>query len=132
MKYFVYILLVIFFSCQSKQENIKEKPVLHEDLIYTNLRFMADLGDENWEKLQPQTNNKIEPKYLDDIIYISQLVDANACGNYVGDIEIKKDSIYLICKMTSKEICTSMAIYKATYIIKNPEIKKYKMAIKYE
>lgn len=132
MKYLFYFLFVICISCQNTQENIEEISALQKDLIYTNLRFMADLGDENWEKLQSETSNKIEPKYLDDIIYVSQLVDVNACGNYVGDIEIKKDSIYLICKMTSQEVCASMAIYKATFIIKNPEIKKYKMAIRYE
>jgi len=132
MKYFSLFLMVVFLSCQDKTEPTREKMIQHEDLIYANFRFVADLGDEKWEELQSGTHNKITPQYLDDIIYVSQLVDVNACGNYIGDIEIKKDSLYLICKITSEEVCASMALYKTTYIIKNPKMKKYKMAVKYE
>ena len=127
MKKIIYFLIIILsLACSEKRKEI------NKDLIYFNSEFLAELGDENYEKYESELKSKINAKYIDKIIYISKTIDANACGNYSGDIEIKKDSIILIYKLTSDEVCTSTSVVKATYIIKNPKEKKYKFDIRYE
>ena len=124
-KILCFFIIVLSISCSEK------KKALNENLIYFNSEFIAELGNENYEKLEAELNSKIEPKYLDKIIYVSKKIDANACGNYIGDIEIKEDSIKLIYKLNSDEICTSTSINNVTYIIKNPKEKKYKFKFVY-
>ena len=127
MKKIIYFLIIMLsLACSEKRKEI------NKDLIYFNSEFLAELGDENYDKYESELKSKINAKYIDKIIYISKTIDANACGNYSGDIEIKKDSIILIYKLTSDEVCTSSSVVKATYIIKNPKEKKYKFDIRYE
>lgn len=127
MKKTAYFLIIILsFACSEKRKEI------NKELIYFNSEFLAELDDENFDKYKSEINDKINAKYIDKIIYVSKTIDANACGNYSGDIDIKKDSIILIYKLTSEEVCTSTAVVKATYIIKNPKEKKYKFALRYE
>lgn len=126
MKYFVNILFLLFFSCSEKQETI------NKNLIFFKSRFLAELGNDKYETFLQKTNLKIKAKYLDDIIYVTNYVESNACGNYVGNIQIKNDSIFLIYKLVSDEICSSTSIEKLTYIIDNPKEKKYKFSMKYE
>ncbi|WP_281232564.1 hypothetical protein [Flavobacterium gelatinilyticum] len=130
MKYLYFFAVICCISCQNKTQT--EKPQHNENLIYFNSYAVAEPGDEKSLKLQSGTEYKMKTEYLDDIIYVSQLINVNACGNYKGDIEIKKDSLYLIHKSISDVVCTSKAIDKVTYIIKNPEMKKYKIAFKYQ
>jgi len=118
-------------SCRNKE--IKTEKLIHnQNLIYFSSTRIAELGDEKWLALQSETDSKIKIEYIDDILFASAFIDVNACGNYEGDIQIKKDSIYLIYKLLPGDMCTSTAINKAVYIIKNPEMKKYKLAVKYE
>jgi hypothetical protein len=117
----------IVFSIISCSKNKK-----NENLIYFNSDFIAELGDDNYDKFEAELNSKIKVKYLDKVIYISKTIDVNACGSYTGDLEIKKDSIILIYRLISDEVCTSTAIVKATYIIKNEKEKKYKFGLSYQ
>jgi hypothetical protein len=91
-------IIILSISCSEK------KKALNENLIYFNSEFIAELGNENFEKLEAEINAEIEPKYLDKIIYISKKIEANACGNYIGDVEIKEDSMNLMYKLNSDEI----------------------------
>lgn len=125
-KIFYFFVIILSLACSEKRKKV------NQNLIYFNSDFLAELGDENYDKFETELNSKIKPKYIDKIIYISKTIDANACGNYSGDLEIKKDSIILIYKLNSNEVCTSTAIVKATYIIKNPKEKKYKFGLRYE
>lgn len=114
-------------SCSKKEEFKKNKKLLH-----FKSKFIAELGNDNYEKTLSKTKSKINAKYLDDIIYVTKYIETNACGDYTGNVEVKKDSIYLIYKLVSDEVCTSSAIEKITYIIDNPTEKKYKFALKWE
>lgn len=132
MKYLFYILIPLIISCQNRAETKQEDSKKNKNLIYFNSHFMADLGDDEWYKLQPKMDSPIKAQYLDDVIYVTKYIDVNACGTYVGDIEIKNDTIYLIHRLVSDEICATTSINKVIYIIKNPAQKKYKMIIRYE
>lgn len=132
MKYLLYILIPLIISCQNREETKQGDSKWNENLLYFNSHFMADLGDDEWYKLQPKMDSPIKTQYLDDVIYVTKYIDVNACGTYVGDIEIKNDTIYLIHRLVSDEICATTSINKVIYIIKNPAQKKYKMIIRYE
>jgi|GEM_PF-2322441 len=125
------MLSVLLLSCENKEITSEQLPK-HHNLIYFNTTTVAELGDKKWFELLPKMNDKIKVEYIDDIIFASQLIDVNACSGYAGDIEIKKDSIYLIHKVLPGDACTSTMIDKVTYIIKNPQMKRYKMAIRHE
>jgi hypothetical protein len=126
MKYFILTFFALLLSCSKKQEPI------HKDLVYFNAIFLAELGDAKYDKLYDKTTKKIKPKYIDDIIYVTNYVEANACGQYSGNLLFKKDSIILIYKQIAEEVCASTAIEKVTYIIKNPKEKRYKFALRFE
>ncbi|PBJ14274.1 hypothetical protein [Flavobacterium sp. ACN6] len=120
-------LLLLFISCKE----IKTEELLHnQNLIYFSSTRIAELGDEKWLAVQSKIDDKIKIEYIDDIIFASRFIDVNACGNYAGDIQFQKDSIYLMYKLLPGDLCTSRAIDKVTYIIKNPEMKEYKLAVK--
>lgn len=120
MKYFIGFLFVLLISCSKKEEPT------NKNLIFFKSNFLGELGNDDYKKLLSKTKLKIKAQYIDDIIFVTNYVEINACGNYVGDIQIKNDSIYLIYKLVSDEVCTSTGVDKITYIINNPKEKKYK------
>ena len=126
MKYTLGILLIVILSCSTKEEQI------NKNLIYFNDKFLSELGNDNYEKWLAKTKLKINAQYIDELIIVTNYVEINACGNYVGDIRIKNDRIYLIYKLMSDEVCSSTAIGKVTYIISNPKEKKYKFEMEYK
>jgi len=124
MKKIAFIIILVFvFSCKKEEKR-------NDRLIYYQSTFIAEMGDEVFERLYPKLDSKIRAQYLNDIIYVSKIIEENACGQYEGDIEVKNDSIYLIQKLKSDEVCTSTALTRVTYIIKNPKQKRYKFLFK--
>jgi hypothetical protein len=126
MKYIIGILFVVLISCSKKEEQIDK------NLIFFKTSFLAELGNDDYEKVLAKTKLKINAQYLEDLIIVTNYVETNACGQYVGNIRIKKDRIYLVYKLMSEEVCTSTSVEKVTYIINNPKEKKYKFEMKYE
>lgn len=127
MKYLIGVLLLVVISCSKKEENTTNK-----NLIYFKSKFLGELGNDDYEKLLAKTKLKIKTQYLDDVIFVTNYVESNACGQYSGNIEIKNDSILLVYKLVSDEVCTSTSVEKLTYIINNPKEKKYKFSMRYE
>ena len=118
--------MILLISCSTKdnEKDIKR----HKDLIHYKSPFLAELGDENYDKLSTKIKkDKINIDYFKDIIYVDYLTNVNACGKYFGNIEISNDTIFLIHFLDSDEICTSVGIENPTYIINNPEKKKFKI-----
>ena len=120
------IIINCLFGCEEK------KAEKSKDLISFNSKFIAELGGENYNKYEAKLNSEFEPKYIGKTIEITKLIDANACGEYDGNIEIKKDSLILIYKLVSDEVCTSSAIVEVNYKIKNEKKLKYKVCLRYE
>lgn len=125
------LLTFLFLSCENKETGPEQLPQ-HQSLIYFKTSTVAELGDKNWFELQPKLNDTIKVEYIDDIIFVSRFIEVNACTNYAGDVAIKRDSILLIHKALPGDACTSTAIDKVTYIIKNPQMKKYRIILKHE
>lgn len=116
--------LIILISCS------REKNTIDKNLIYFNSKFLS--GDEKYEYYKPKIESKPNAQYLEDLIYVTGYIETNACGKYVGNLKYKNDSIILLYKLVSKEVCGSTSIEKASFIIKNPKNKKYKFRFDWE
>ena len=127
MRNIIYILTTIltFYSCSlvtSDKEKLTETK--NKKLIGFKSMFLSELGDDKYDKLEQEfSKEKIEIKYLNDIIYVSYLEELNACGQYDGNLEIIGDTIKLKVDLISDEICTSTSIERITFLIDNPDEK---------
>mgnify|MGYP006911565400 CR=1 FL=1 len=84
--------------------------------------FLSELGDDKYDNFKEELNKeKIEIKYLNDIIYVSYLEELNACGQYDGNMKTTGDTIKLYVKLTSDEVCTSTSIERIIFLIDNPD-----------
>ncbi len=63
--------------------------------------------------------------YIHDTLQISYVLDVNACSEFVGNIDISNDTIRLMIQDISEVQCASASIERFTFVITNPENKKY-------
>ena len=128
MKQIIYILtsILIFTSCsQISSEKKQITQIKNEKLIGFKTMFLSELGDDKYDKLEQELKKeKIEVKYLNDIIYVSYLDELNGCGRYDGNIETIGDTIKLKVNLVSDEVCASILIKRITFLIDNPDEKK--------
>lgn len=111
-------IILIFPSCSTSS---KQKPE-NKKLLGFKTMFLSELGDEKYFELEQELENeKMETRYINDIIYISYLDELNTCGRYDGAIEFVGDTINLKVGLISDEVCTSTSIYRITFLIDNPE-----------
>jgi len=111
----------MLFSC-----NPKNKIEKHENLIGFKSEWIGELGDDKYIIAEPfAANNKIETKQIEDILIVKSWQFTNTCGKYEENIFISGDTITLELNLISDEVCTSMSIEKLTYLIDNPEKKKW-------
>ena len=119
------ILLLILFGCSKKQPNEKL-------LAFQSTFLTEENGSDEYRKIEKLLKSKIKVDYINDIIVASKIVETNSCGKYSGDLDIRQDTIVLVYKLSSNEICGSGALDRFTYIISNPENKKYEFFIRKE
>lgn len=135
----IYLLSSLILSCSQTNESsnsenahdkVEDKRIVNDRLLAFKSVYLAELGQEKFFKLEKEIDKeKIEIKYINDIIYVSYYEVLNSCGIYDGNIEIKSDSINLKIELISDEVCSSTVIEKVTFLIYNPD-KKKKLIIK--
>ena len=76
--------------------------------------------------------DNLQVNYFEDVIYISGLINTNACDSFTGDFKIKDDELLLLFKNNSEEPCMSSSKFKIRVLIKNPSKKKYNVVYKVE
>ena len=124
MKKTLIILLSIFLLSCSNKTDLNKSPI-HENLIGFKDSFLAELGEEEYFKLEKKLNKqKLDIKYINDIIYVSFYEELNACGQYRGNLEYRGDTINLKIEQISDKVCTSTSIDRLTFLIDNPDQKK--------
>lgn len=125
MKYSIIIITLLLVSCSKKEEVVKDR-----NLLGFKSTFLAEFGDDKFDGLRNKTDEKPVVKYVDDVIFITLYAQMNACDRYDGMVQVKNDSIILGVKSLTEEACTSTVIDKLSYIIDNPENKKYKVVFR--
>ena len=112
---------IVLVACEQKVERKKNKK-----LIGFKSEWIGELGDDNYISVEPLAESKkTEVKQIDDILIVKSWQFTNTCGNYEENISISSDTITLELNLISDEVCTSMSIKKLTYLIDNPEKKKW-------
>ena len=69
--------------------------------------------------------DNLKVSYIEDVIYISGIINTNACDNYLGNIKFRKNELILLLKNNSNEPCMSNSKFKIRVLIKNSSKKKY-------
>ncbi|MCK6608202.1 MAG: hypothetical protein L6Q46_07855 [Flavobacterium sp.] len=130
MKNVLFIFVFILFSCNNSVQEVEikkveEKQIVNENLLYFDLELIEDidLNDEDESELYKLAN--LQVNYIEDVIYISGLINTNACDSFIGDFKIKEDKLSLFFKNNSEEPCMSNSKFKIRVLIKNPSKKKY-------
>lgn len=121
-------LIGLLISCEKKAKFIRNDNLLEfQSLTIMDMDELVDSGEENYQKLNSEKFNlKTDTiRYKKDVIYISYLSIVNGCGQYVGNIEMKNDSILLKLVDTVGIACTEQRVDRLIYKIKNSENKKY-------
>jgi len=90
---------------------------------------IVKLDHRAYQKLQSNEFNKKTDtiRFDKEIIYISYLSIVNGCADYSGDIEIKKDSIFLKLNNINGIECTEQRCDRLIFKIRNPNKEKYKV-----
>jgi len=131
------ILVFILSACNNSVQEVEIKEVEKKQIINENLLFFdfelikdIDVNDEKESELYELDN--LQVNYFEDVIYISGLINTNACDSFTGDFKIKDDELLLLFKNNSEEPCMSSSKFKIRVLIKNPSKKKYNVVYKVE
>jgi len=137
MKNVLFIFVFILFSCNNSVQEVEikeveEKQIVNENLLYFDLELIKDIdiNDEKESELYKLAN--LQVNYIEDVIYISGLINTNACDSFIGDFKIKEDELTLFFNNNSDDPCMSNSKFKIRVLIKNPSKKKYNVVYKLE
>lgn len=119
------------FSC-SNSTNKKEiyKTKTHERLIDCKMKNVMEDGEkadgyhENYENFIKDYFSEYQNG---DTLIVTTLIEVNACGKTIGDIEFSGDTLFLKTRQIADEVCASTMFEKFTYRIHNPDKKKYEI-----
>ncbi len=125
----VAILTFALYSCSnSTDKNQTEKTKTHERLIDCKTKFVMEDGEEA-DGYHEDYENFIKDYFSEeqngDTLIVTTLIEVNACGKTIGDIEFSGDTLFLKTKQIADEVCASTMFKKFTYRIHNPDKKKY-------
>lgn len=136
IKIFLIILVFILSACNNSVQEVEikeveKKQIVNENLLYFDLELIEDI-DVNQGELELYKLDNLQVNYIEDVVYISGLINTNACDSFIGDFKIKEDELSLLFKNNSEEPCMSNSKFKIRVLIKNPSKKKYKVVYKVE
>jgi hypothetical protein len=136
IKNFLIILVFILSACNNSVQEVEikeveKKQIVNENLLYFDLELIEDI-DVNQGELELYKLDNLQVNYIEDVVYISGLINTNACDSFIGDFKIKEDELSLLFKNNSEEPCKSNSKFKVRFLIKNPSKKKYNVVYKVE
>ena len=136
IKNFLIILVFVLSACNNsvqevEMKEVEKKQIVNENLLYFDLELIEDI-DVNQGELELYKLDNLQVNYIEDVVYISGLINTNACDSFIGDFKIKEDELSLLFKNNSEEPCMSNSKFKIRFLIKNPSKKKYNVVYKVE
>ena len=119
------------FSCSNlTNKNQNEKTKTHERLIDCKTKYVMEDGEEA-DGYHEDYKNFIKDYYSEeqngDTLTVTTLIEVNACGKTIGDIEFSGDTLFLKTRQIADEVCASTMFEKFTYRIHNADKKKYEI-----
>lgn len=133
IKIVTFLLLVVFgFQSCSNSTNKKqsEKTRTHESLIDCKTKFVMEDSEEAdgyHEDYENFIKTYFSEEQTGDTLVVTTLIEVNACGKTIGDIEFSGDTLFLKTTQIADEVCASIMYEKFIYRIHNPDKKKYEI-----
>src|SRR5690554_3994194 len=117
------------FSCSNSNDKEQtDKTKTHERLIDCKMKYVVEDGEEA-DGYHEDYENFIKDYFSEeqngDTLIVTTLIEVNACGKTIGDIEFSGDTLLLKTRQIADEVCASTMFKKFTYRIHNPDKKKY-------
>mgnify|MGYP003416671467 FL=1 len=132
IKNFLIVLVFVLSACNNSVQEVEikeveKKRIINENLLYFDYELIKDIdiNDEKESELYELDNTQVN--YIEDVIYISALMNRNACDHFIADFKINDNQLTLFLKNDSEEPCMSNSKFKIRVLIKNPLKKKYKV-----
>lgn len=137
IKNFLIILVFILSACNNSVQEVEikeveKKQIVNENLLYFDFELIKDIDVNDEKELELYELDNLKVDYFEDVIYISGLINTNACDSFICDFKIKEDELSLLFKNNSEEPCMSNSKFKIRVLIKNPSKKKYNVVYKIE
>ena len=135
IKNFLIILVFILSACNNSVQEVEikeveKKQIVNENLLYFDFELIKDIDVNDEKELELYELDNLKVDYFEDVIYISGLINTNACDSFICDFKIKEDELSLLFKNNSEEPCMSNSKFKIRVLIKNPSKKKYNVVCK--
>ena len=129
IKNFLIVLVFVLSACNNSVQEVEikeveKKRIINENLLYFDYELIKDIdiNDEKESELYELDNPQVN--YIEDVIYISALMNRNACDHFIADFKINDNQLTLFLKNDSEEPCMSNSKFKIRVLIKNPLKKK--------
>ena len=137
MKNVLFIFVFILFSCNNSVQEVEikgveKKQIVNENLLYFDLELINDIDINDEKESEFYKLDNLQVNYIEDVIYISALMNRNACDHFIADFKINDNQLTLFLKNDSEEPCMSNSKFKIRVLIKNPSKKKYNVVYKIE
>jgi len=128
---FILLSFFILSSCNNSPKNkeliVKNTETVNENLMYFDQQLVEDIDTQNEKESKLYEINDLKVKYVEDIIYVKGYLNANACDDFVGNIEFSNEMLNLKMKNISDEPCMSNSKFEVRFIIMNKMEKEYKI-----
>lgn len=133
------MILTVLWSCdnQNKKEVLTENNSgtenefkTHQRLIDCKTKYVMEDGEEAdgyHEDYESFIKVYFSEEQNGDTLIITSLIEVNACGKTIGDIEFSGDTLFLKTRQIADEVCASTMFERFTYKIHNPDKKKYEI-----
>lgn len=127
----VLTILFVLYSCSNSTVKDKtEKTKTHERLIDCKTKYVMEDGEEAGgyhEDYENFIKDYFSEEQNGDTLIVKTLIEVNACGKTIGDIEFSGDTLFLKTRQIADEVCASTMFEKFTFRILNPDKKKYEI-----
>ena len=128
---FILLSLFVLSSCNNSPKNtelsVKNNERVNENLMYFNQQLVEDIDIENEKESKLYEINDLKVKYVEDIIYVKGILNANGCDDFIGNVEFSNEMLNLKMKNISDEPCMSNSKFEVRFIIMNKMEKQYKI-----
>lgn len=107
--------------------NIHQRLISFKDSTVMEVDSIASLDSNFLKKLSSEDLNEQTDTifYSSGEIYVSFLLIVNGCTRYGGNIDFKKDTLFLKLDELSDTACTEVRCDRLVYKISNPKNEKY-------
>jgi len=120
MRVLVLVSVLILASClgdTNEQNESKVKLINSSKVLLKNLGEETLLYGSNRELfIKPYTS----VSYSNDTAYLTTIHEINSCGKTIGEIEYKRDTLFLLTRHLGAHLCNSVEYHKFSYVITIP------------